>query len=315
VQAVKNNAQSSFGYYCTHCSEMRQIMKKKKRMGYILWIVLYCISLNAKVFEGKIGKYGVLMLIPDDSGYDKVYSYKGKLLDIGLVGDSYAKLCEYSSLDEDDRPVITACFEGTLKEGVYRGKWHKTGSRKSLHFQLKELPVPDHYEDPKDLYFYGELIQKQMKFQNIKKPRIINGIKIATPIETITKVAGYRVVLDDKTQCLFDLKTGKSVDLAGMFELYIDQNDTANKTFQDILKRYIKDVSRECYNYNMQNQHYVLYPTKNNMLSVWLVGMGSMWHACETEPIAFIPVKEMKVIAREEAFVYFDFKKSKIRER
>ncbi len=344
-------------------------------MKHILILLLIFTALNAKLFQGNIGKYKVAMYIGET---EKYYSYKGKLLQNNLRGN-YNKLCEYTKLDDDENPIITACFKGTLHEGIYSGKWQKIGSKEYLDFKLKEIKVKKDKDDNNEMLKYISIIKKDIKFKKLKKYKTQKGLKTIAYIEPITKVIRDRVILKNKTveakinryleklhkqsvveevfyilddiesdikesssnlkveyfkypfltvsyynayyggahptysfdQYLFSLKNGEIIDLESMFKLYIDKDNLKNKEFGEILKKYLNKEMSDCN--KDPNQHYEIYPTNKGKLAIYTTGLGSMLHYCEEEPIALIPIKELKKVAKRSAYEYFDFEKSKIK--
>ncbi len=164
------------------------------------------IILHAGVYEGKIGKYPVTMLLSDTSEGMNMYRYKGKLLSIPLKGKRAAKLCEPDpKAKEDDEFVAGACFEGKLSGvvySIYSGKWHKIGSKRTLPFHLEMLTLPkktNSYGEPyTDDEFYYDLLKDEVVFKATKKRGSVKGLAYRLVVEPVSKIAQKRIILPHK---------------------------------------------------------------------------------------------------------------------
>jgi len=171
-----------------------------------LWIC--CVmALQAGVYEGKIGKYPITMLLGDNSDDMNMYRYKGKLLSIPLKGKRVTKLCEPDPKadKEDDAFVAGACFEGKLSGvaySIYSGTWHKIGSKRKLPFHLKMLELPKKTNSYGDTYtdeeFYYDLLKEVMTFKPSKKRGSTKGLEYRFVVEPVTKIAQKRIILPHK---------------------------------------------------------------------------------------------------------------------
>jgi len=60
-----------------------------------------------------------------------------------------------------------------------------------------------------------------------------------------------------------------------------------------------------CYHKDDNSYHFALYPADSDIVAVRLIGMGHASFACELEPIALIPLNEMKPFTTQEALKYY----------
>ena len=348
---------------------------------FIISLMVLFSFVNASVLKGKIDRYTVLMLLDEDR---KIYSYKGHLVGIKLISKGDKKLCEYK-LGEEEEQEVTACFYGELKEKTFSGVWRKLGSKKGLKFNLKVLTPPKSKNKYAETYtseeFYYDLVEKGIKFKDIKKIKKIKSLKTTAKLELVTQIKRARVVLKNKNvqnkinayldnlhkeevikqiycidgveylttkdmldeigddmeveynkkpflllsysgsiscegahpnnyydQYLFDINSGKEIDLVSMFNIYDVKRENTNPKFKELISRYLEEDAKDCYDKNANYQSFALYPAKGKKLKVRLQGMGHAMFACESEPIAYIPIKELKPLAKNKAFDYFDFK-------
>ena len=170
-----------------------------------LWICCMLV-MHAGVYEGKIGKYPVTMLLSDMTDGMNRYRYKGKLLSIPLKGERVTLLCEPDpKADKEEGFVAAACFEGKLSGIAYRiysGEWHKRGSNKSLPFSLKMLALPQKSNSDDDPYtdeiFYYDLLKEEIIFRPTKKGGREKGLRYKLVREPVTKMVQKRIVLGEK---------------------------------------------------------------------------------------------------------------------
>jgi hypothetical protein len=110
---------------------------------------------------------------------------------------------------------------------------------------------------------------------------------------------------------LFNTHTGQNIDLNEAFDLYRDAEHTALRpAFGALLTRYQSpnsnlDEGQSCYDPKTSDYSVELYPATHNRIAVYLVGMGHAAFVCETAPIALIPVKALRPLARPKAIHYF----------
>jgi len=354
-------------------------------------VILFFTAIQGEVFQGKLGKYDILMLNDRESGTVR-YSYTGKLVGIPLYGKDYKKLCEpkvgYKSLEEDEETELFACFNGAIKSGVYRGRWEKEDSQRSLPFVLKQLQLPKKRDIDGDRYtdetLYYEFVEKGITFKKIKKVTNKRGVNTTAKLEPITQIKRSRILLKNKKvqnrintvldklhkqevmqqiwcvddsmrltmkymldergedmdieyyespfllisysgsiscegahpnnyydQYLFDLRSGQQIDLREMFGIYTkDTNgeEMISQPFKRVLQKYLNSEGKSCYDLKSSYYSFELNPVDKSHIGVWLRGMGHAGFACETEPIAVIPLNEMQPLADKRVYKYFDFK-------
>jgi hypothetical protein len=100
-------------------------------------------------------------------------------------------------------------------------------------------------------------------------------------------------------QYLFDLSSGKEIYYDQFFTIYqknSDGDEVIKPLFQKLLNRHliIESEMEGCYHKGDNSYHLTLYPADNKMIAVRLTGMGHASFVCELEPIALIPINEMK---------------------
>ena len=351
-----------------------------------IWLLLTAsmMALYTGVYEGKIGKYPITMLLSDTSDDMNIYHYRGKLLSIPLKGKRATKLCEPDpkANKEDDEFVAGACFEGKLSGvvySIYSGKWHKIGSPKSLPFHLEMLVLPKKTNSYGDTYtdeeFYYDLLKDKITFKPTQKRGSDKGLKYRFVIEPVTKMAQKRIILPNKKvekhinkklaeihkehvisqiycldqrevdevydeyeigieyyhqpflllsdrgssycggahpnntyeQYIFDLSSGKEIYYTQMFDIYLkdkDGEEVVKPEFKALIKHYFIDHGEIDRGYVMED-NIQLYPTNQNQIAVKRIGMGYAAFASEIEPIALIPIAQMKPFAKEEAWKYY----------
>jgi len=110
-------------------------------------------------------------------------------------------------------------------------------------------------------------------------------------------------------QYLFDLRSGEEIALRDLFAIYRKDKEGDEKIdprFKKLLLKYrVAKKGDDCYHEEDSYYSFVLYPASCNRIAVRLTGMGHAAFACELEPIARIPVREMKPLALPAAYRYY----------
>ncbi len=109
-------------------------------------------------------------------------------------------------------------------------------------------------------------------------------------------------------QYLFDLQSGEEIALRDLFTLYTkdkEGEEEIDPRFKTLLHKYREDEEDECYSEKESYYSFVLYPSSQKRIAVRLTEMGHAAFACELEPIARIPITEMKALALPTAYRYF----------
>jgi len=104
---------------------------------------------------------------------------------------------------------------------------------------------------------------------------------------------------------LFDLHTSKTISLNDLFDFYTVTSDgeaSLTPAFQTVLEKHLIDEQKECYE---ETGYFEAYPAEKNRIALFPIGLSHAMFACATEPVAFIPLKEIAPFAKPGTQKYF----------
>ncbi len=110
---------------------------------------------------------------------------------------------------------------------------------------------------------------------------------------------------------VFDTRTGEEIQFDEIVSLYnTDENneESISPAFQTFLERYVLKQNEEaegCYGTEDIHNYFLLYPTKDKKMAIYLSGMGHASFVCETEPIALVPMEKLTPFILPQYRAYF----------
>ncbi len=110
---------------------------------------------------------------------------------------------------------------------------------------------------------------------------------------------------------IFDIRTGKEIRFYEMLSLYNrDENgeESVKPAFQTLLESYLVRETEEyesCYNADDTHIRFLLYPVNSTKMALFLTGMGHAGFACETKPIALVPMEKFTPFILSQYQAYF----------